>query len=209
MAGSYAAIWSAIAATSSAIAAIIMIRIQHLNMLESARPELILTGWDRKLKQVGERKYDIITIEKIRNVGRGSASHITINSTKFLDDKLLSALSTVTISILPAGEEREINGEISLSWDHAPTDTRGGKYLEIVIEIHSWCSRCYRHETIYKLFTVDRTQNVAFLGGDEDEIAPGVMLSLRKTISKPVWRLKLIRKLSHLPIIGKYILRNN
>ncbi|MFH1715851.1 MAG: hypothetical protein ABIF19_00745 [Planctomycetota bacterium] len=209
MASSAAAIWSAIAATFSAIAAITIMRIQRLNMLDSARPELILMGWDRKIKQIGDLQYDIVTIKKIKNVGKGSASHLTINSSKTIKDKLLSALSTVTISILPANEEYEINGEISLSWDHAPTDDRGGKYLEIDIVIHSWCSRGYRHETIYKLFAVDRTQNVSFLGGDEDEIAPGVMLSLRKTISESVWRLKLNRKLSRLPIIRKYSARKN
>lgn len=157
MASSAAAIWSAIAATFSAIAAITIMLIQHLNMLDSARPELILIGWDRKIKQIGDRKYDIITIEKIRNVGKGSASHVKINSCKVIDEKLLFALSTVTISILPANEEYKINGEISMSWDHAPTDGRGGKYLQIDIEIHSWCLRGFRHETIYELFAVEKT----------------------------------------------------
>lgn len=206
MAGS-AAIWSAIAATFSAIAATTIMLIQHWNMLDSARPDLILTGWDRKIRQQGDRRYDTITLNKIRNVGKGSALHLTINSTKFIDGRLVAALSTETLSILPANEEYEINGEITLFWDHVSTYDKGHKYIQIDIEIHSWCSKGYRHETIYDLLAVDPIKNISLVGGDE--ISPGVMLATRKTASKPMWRLKLNRKLSHLPIIEKYIRKDN
>lgn len=203
MANSAAAIWSAVAATFSAIAAIIIMIIQRRSMLDSVRPELILTGWDRKKRPQGDRRYDIIIFNKIRNVGKGPALHITINSSKFIDGKLVAALSTQTISILPANEEYEIDGEITLHWDHVPTYDKGHKYLQIDTEIHSWCSRNYRHETIYKLFVVDEIQQTSLVGGDEDDIAPGVMLSSRKTKSKSVWKIKLNRNLSRLFIIRK------
>lgn len=200
---SAAAIWSAIAATFSAIAAITIMRIQHRNMLDSARPELILIGWDRKIRQQGDRKYEIITFNKIRNVGKGSALHLYIHSSKIIDDRPVAVLSTERLSILPANEEYEINGEITLFWDNVPTHDSGHKYLSIEIKIYSWCSRGYRHETIYTLMAVEPFKNHIVVGSSE--IAPGVMLTTRKTINKPVWRLKLNRKLSCLPIIGKYI----
>jgi hypothetical protein len=198
-----AAIWSAIAATFSAIAAITIMRIQHRNMLDSARPELVLTGWDRKTIQQGDPKYEVITFNKIRNVGKGSALHVYINSSKIIHDRPAAVLSTKRLSILPANEEYEINGEITLFWDNVPSDDSGHKYLPIDIQIYSWSSRGYRHETIYTLMAVEPFKNCIFAGSCE--IAPGVMLSTRKTISKPVWRLKLNRKLSRLPIAGKYI----
>lgn len=203
MSTSAAAIWSAIAATFSAIAATTVMRIQHRNMLDSARPELILTGWDRKIRQEGDRKYEIITFHKIRNVGKGSALHLYINASKIINDRPVAFLSTQRLSILPANEEYEINGEITLFWDNVPTHDSAHKYLSIEIQIYSWCSRGYRHETIYNLLAVEPFKNYIFAGSCE--IAPGVMLSTRKTISKPVWRLKLNRKLSRLPIAGKYI----
>jgi len=200
---SAAAIWSAIAATFSAIAAITIMRIQHRSMLDSARPELILTGWDRKTREQGDNKYDIITFSKIRNVGKGYALYVYINSSKIIDDRLLAVLSTERLSILPANEEYEINGEITLFWDNVATHVSSHKYLPIEIEIYSWCSRGYRHETIYTLMATEPLKGNIFAGASE--IAPGVTLSTRKTISKPVWRLKLNRKLSRLPIMGKYI----
>lgn len=198
-----AAIWSAIAATFSAIAAITIMRIQNRIMLDSVRPELILTGWDRKTREQGDNKYDIITFNKIENVGKGSALHIHINSSKTIDNKLLSALSTKRLSILPANEEHEINGEIALYWDNVTSDVSNNKFLPIEIEIYSWCSKNYRHKTIYTLMVVEPFKNTIF--GGIGEIAPGVMLSTRRTISKPVWMLKLSSKLHNLSIIGKHI----
>jgi len=200
---SAAAIWSAIAATFAAIAAITIMRIQHRNMLDSARPELILTEWDRKIRQQGDRKYEIITFNKIKNVGKGSALHLYINASKIIDNRPVALLSTERLSILPANDEYEVNGEITLFWDNVPTNDSGHKYLPIDITIYSWCSRGYRHETIYTLMAVEPFKNHIFPGSSE--IAPGVMLSTRRTVSKAVWMLKLFRKLSRLPAIKKYL----
>lgn len=188
MSGSAASIWSAIAATFSAIAAISIMLIQHRNMLDSARPELILNGWDRKTRQPGDHKIELITFNKIRNIGKGSALHILINSYKTIDDKPVAVLSTERLSVLPANEEYQINGKISLFWHFVPPDDSGHKHLLIKITILSWCSKGCRHETIYELMAVEPFYDVV---GDR-EIAPGVRMGTRTTVSKSAWMSKAI-----------------
>ena len=112
-------------------------------------------------------------------------------------------MSTKSLSILPANEEHEINGEITLFWDNAALIRNDHKYLPIEIEIYSWCSKDYRHKTIYSLMAFEPSQS--HMVETSSEIAPGVMLTTRRTVSKPVWRLKLLRQLSRLPGIGEYV----
>lgn len=205
MASETAAVWSAIAASCSAIAAFTILRIQHKHMIHSARPELVLTSWKREHKKYGSTEIEVITFSKIKNVGKGSAFHVYINAGEIGHNRPTSSMSTLRISILPVDEEQDINGEILLFWDNVVPD-QSGKYISIKITIYSWCSKGYRHETIYNLMA-EETKKHFFVGGDV--ITPGVMLSQRRTISKPVWRLKLFSYLSRLPFIGKFLPKKN
>ena len=197
-----ASIWSAVAATCSAIAAITIVRIQRNNMLDSAQPELILTEWSRKNRGHGDQNIELLTFKKIQNVGKGSALHLYLNSSKVIDNKPLAISSTQRLSILPPNGEYEINGEITLFWNNATSSMEGGpKYIPIDVKIYSWCLKNYRHETLYKLMAFEPlNKNIV---DDGNEIAPGIILTSRTTVKNPVWKLKMFRQLSRLPIIGK------
>src|SRR5262245_47713927 len=60
--------WSAIAATASAVTAMLAMRIQRRNLLESVRPELVLDRWTRT-----REPHDVIGVGVVRNVGKGVA----------------------------------------------------------------------------------------------------------------------------------------
>jgi hypothetical protein len=198
---SAAPIFSAIAAISSAITAIIMMRIQRKVMLDSTRPDLILTVWDRNISQHGEFKCERLTIGNIKNIGKGSALHIIINSHKEINNKPIASSPTQRIDILPVNEEHEINREIILFWDNIPSDENGATYLIFDITIGCLCSKGYRHDTIYTLAVLKPSTTPHGLGS---EIAPGVVLITRKTIVNSVRMLTLFSQLSRLPGIGKY-----
>jgi hypothetical protein len=196
MSGSAASFWSAMAATFSAIAACSIWRIQHINMLDAVRPEIVLDGWERAKRQSGQ---DYITIKSIKNVGKGPGLHTTLFSSKMEDAPLLAK----RISILPAGDKQEINGELRLYWKNATAMPDGQKWLFFSIEILSWCLKNQRHHTQYKIMV-----NQRFIEGDstgQSEIAPGVQLSSRVTESNPVWQLKLYKKISKIPCIGGFM----
>ena len=201
MTDSAASIWSAIAATFSAIAAISILRIQRTNMLDAARPEIVLFGWERKNKPDSDQKFEYLCFKSIKNIGKGPALHVLINSFKIHENKPQTVLTSKRLSILPAGEEHEINGEILMIWKNVPKRD-GEKYLPIDVEVLSWCSKNYRHKTSYKLMVLQSAENHIFAGCDE--VAPGVMMSTRNTTRKPVWLLKLSSKLSNIPCIKKF-----
>ena len=73
-----AAIWAAIAATFSAISSLLIVLIQRRNLLESVKPELVLTGWERTPRGQGGSAQEVISFKTIRNVGRGPALHVIL-----------------------------------------------------------------------------------------------------------------------------------
>ena len=116
-----------------------------------------------------------------------------------------ATMTTKRLSILPANEEHEIDGEISLHWNSVPERSSGCKSLPIEIEIYSWCSKNYRPQFIYTLMLMAKESTSNIVIGGIGEIAPGVFFTTTKKISEAVWKLKLKTKLSHLPVIGKCI----
>ena len=95
------AIWSAIAATFSAIAAILILKIQRQNLLESVRPELVIGGWVRHERRSENPDYEKISFETIKNVGRGPALHVTLASVTVNDDR---ETALARISQTPLGD---------------------------------------------------------------------------------------------------------
>jgi hypothetical protein len=72
------------------------------------------------------------------------------------------------------------------------------KFIPINIRIYAWDSGGMRHETKYSLIAVE-LGSLTFAG---DPIAPGLMLSSRFTITKPVWLLKLLGRVAGVPLLG-------
>lgn len=95
-----AAIWSAVAASFAALASLLIMLIQRRSLLESVRPELVLTGWGRAARGEGNGTHEVITFETIKNVGRGAALHISFGSMQELDGKPTAILSSTRLPIL-------------------------------------------------------------------------------------------------------------
>ena len=75
-----AAIWSAVAASFAALSSFLMMLIQRRNLMESVRPEMVLTGWSRREEGQGDAAHEVIAIQMIKNVGRGPALNIMLTS---------------------------------------------------------------------------------------------------------------------------------
>lgn len=190
MASDTAAIWSAIAATFSAITAWIVMRLQRKSLLDNSKPEIVIEGWKRFTKQHAGNKYDVLSFEKISNAGKGSALRVYINTNEeemIQDEAPSTSMSTVQIPIIPAGKSVDIKSEINLFWQNAKFFGEKNKYIPVSIKIYSWCVNQYRHETNYSLMVFD-INNPPVFGGDQ--LAQGVNMGSRRTISQPVWKLK-------------------
>lgn len=203
------AILSTIAAFFSAVAAVVLMRIGHRDSLESTRPELVLTGWSRQSKGQGKATHDVIAFRSIRNAGRGSAFNVNVFVSETANNRptaLLSGTSTpIRLAILEVDETQEVNGEIAVWWKNVETSIQGKqKYLNITVRILCWETKKMRHETLYYLMATEPSESPIFGG---DTIAPGVTLSYRKTISKPIWRLKLAKRIRRIPVIRRFFRR--
>lgn len=191
---SAAAIWSAIAASCSALTAIFVMLIQRRNLLESVRPELVLTGWSREARGFEgnpEAAHEVITFKTIRNVGRGAAFHVMLNSFSTVDNRPTYFMGSTRLPILAPNETIEVNGEIVLWWKNVNETTPGGRYLPITVSIMHWDSRGMRHVTTYSLMAME----LSVAQGCTDEIAPSVMFCQRTTETRAVWTLKVQGKL--------------
>ena len=189
-----AAVWSAVAASFAALSSFLTMRIQRRNLLESARPEIVIDLWGRSNRGEDDSACEVITFGSLRNIGKGPALHVTLNSSTMSGDRPTSVLSTTRYTIIGPGETQRLTGEIIVWWKNVKDQT-GGKYLPITIVIWSWDSHGVRHETTYILFVTEHENMVA----GSHEVAPGVALTTRTTESVPVWWLKLkgrLRKLT-------------
>lgn len=202
MANEFASIWSAVAASFSAMAALTIMFIHRRNMIDADSPEIVLDGWRREIRKVGETENDALTFNKIANVGKGSALHVYINATNIINKRPLTSFSTECISIIPSGKEFDIKGKISLWWKNV--DKHG--LLPIKITIYCWSTKGYRYDTVYNLAAVELNKNQILAGG---EVAPGVILTTRSTKSRSVWKLKVNGYLSRFPAIGRFFKNND
>lgn len=162
--------------------------IHRRNLLEAARPELVLTDWSREDVTHGEVHYEVVKFRKIRNIGRGIALGVYMNCSLNAGRYPIAVMSTIRVPVLAAGEELEVDGSITIWWKNAEPH-EGVKWIAPAISMLSWDARNMRHETTYRLFI---SSNVA--GGlSPSTLAPGIDLSSRSTVSRPVWALKSAR----------------
>ena len=193
-----AAEWSAIAAFFAAISSFLMMGIQRENLMEAARPEIVLTDWTRSMEGRG-KAFEIITFKTIRNVGHGAAFNLIINAAQTKNNRPLTAFSTTRLPVLSANESIDINGKIYIFLKNVEPASGAFKMLQFPIEILCWDSRNRRHETRYSLAVVEVSEKVAIV----DEIAPGVSIVNRTTNIRYVWFLKMLDKLRRIPGVGK------
>jgi hypothetical protein len=177
-----AAVWSALAATSAAIAAFLLWRTEQKSFRHSARPELVLTGWQRL--EAGDKPLapERVAFATIENVGRGPALHVHINSFSLADDdRPKTIMSTIRESLVAAGSRAKVDGVISIWWNNV-AGSPGSKSLPISIDMLCWDTTGTRYRTEYHLFVVELSPRV----GVADAVAPGVMLAGRTVTEAPV-----------------------
>jgi hypothetical protein len=191
-----AAHWSAVAATFSALSSLLIMMIQRRNLLESARPELVLGGFDRVVHPNGS---DLIVFREIKNVGRGPALHLHFESFGTVDNRPTFVMASARLPIVAANETIPLNAQIHLWWENVP-EKDGSQQLFVPITITCWDSRDFRHKTRYQLFAVALSPNKAHV---MDSIAPGVMLAMRTTTTRAGWMLQASNKISTIPWLGR------
>jgi hypothetical protein len=196
MADSGPAVWSAVAASFAALSSFLIMLVQRRNLLESVRPELILTGWDRCSEGQADVAYEVIRFQTIKNVGRGAAFHIHLTALEEVANRPTAGLSTIRLPILGANEATDLDGRIVVFWKNVEPDDRGLKHLPITIPIFCLDSRGVRYETKYSLLAVPLSP----AQGVTDAIAPGVMLGSRKTAARSVCLLRLKTNLRRVPL---------
>ena len=181
-------ICSAIAAVFSAVAAVTVALIQRRNLVEAARPELIVSEWGKRERvQAG---FDELKIGAVRNVGTGPALNLHIFSEA--DPGLYLAMAQ-PLQLLPAGESADVKGKVAVWWKNIP-GKEGGRHISMTVVLLCWDTRGYRYQTNYNLFMVEDpvTHVVA------NEIAPGVAIGVRTTYRRSVWSLKLQSRVKRL-----------
>jgi hypothetical protein len=182
-----ASVWSAIAATFSAVSAFVMILIQRRNLLEAARPELVLTGFAR-LPDAGIAGAEKLTVKSIRNVGKGAALNLHINASHTVEKLPLVIMGTERIPIIAPNETVDWNAEILVWWKNVPE--RHHRHLNVPITIWCWDARNIRHITDYQFMLA--APELARMHINEE--VPGLIDIRRTTTSRPVWLLKFLRR---------------
>jgi hypothetical protein len=182
---------SALVATISATAAILAVfisfqimQIHERSLLESIRPELMLTDWSRKT----DGNSDVIYVRMIRNVGRGCAAPVIPQSSSWVGTSATQppAIQPATsifwrdVELLAPNESKEINGTIKMYWKYVKATTNGNqKMVLITIDLFYWDSTRTRYQVKYDLEIVEPPYLIRVLN---DEVAPGVRVISRQTL---------------------------
>ena len=196
--GSTAALWSALAATCSAIAALLSWRSHVRTYRQSFRPEIVISEWSRETDSGAS--FDVVGFRTIRNSGRGNAHQIIINATSTADDdRPLHSMSTLQIPTLAPGESVNVQSRIKIWWKNVSIGSFGNKSLFISIKMHYWDSVDVAYVTEFRIYVVKDTSRTSV----SNEVARGVGLSMRHTTSIPIWRVRARAALSRLPVLGR------
>ena len=174
-----AAFWSAIAALCSALSSLLLLNIHRRNYRESVRPELVLLGWARSSRVLGQRTTEVVSFTKLRNVGRGAALEVVLNAD--VTDLLAGVMTTRRVAIVSPGEEVPVDADIILFPMHAD-------YCHLKIKLVCTDLHGRQYTTEYRLFVLgDVRGRVA--GGDP--VAPVVFQNRSVSLtSAPRVRLK-------------------
>jgi len=196
-----ATIWAAAAASFSALSAFLIYRIQVANLRFSARPDIVLEKWERGL--VSGSSSERISFSELENIGNGTAQHIYINSFANNESKYSTyGMGTLREPVLAKDKKVSVKGDIFIYWDNVEPQYDGQKYLGVKIKIYYWDIAGMRHAKLYSLFIVKDTKRYMA----SNSIATGVDITMIKTFSTPVWKLKLYGKLTKIPKLGKYFI---
>lgn len=164
-----------------------------LQVRQSVRPELLLSGWVREVEPA--TGLDSIRFQVLSNVGRGVAKNVVLNANAMADDgRATYEMSTTTVPSIPAAGHFEINGTILLRWNAVSNLSQGPKSLSLNVRIRFWDSVGVRHDTTVML-CVFEDANMPYGG---TLVAPGVGFKHLDVRSESVWWLQLRRRFGKL-----------
>ncbi len=162
------AIWAAIAATASAVAAFLMWITHRRDFLESVRPQLVLDDISRKKE--GSKGAEIITVGTVRNVGRGPAWHIHMFSENRRSRTV--AMGDRRIPVVASNDVERIDQVIIVCWNNV-----GSESVFVDIRMVYSDNGAMRHDMRCELFVVENPETQIVVHA----IAPGIALDCRTT----------------------------
>jgi len=188
------AFWSAVAAWFALLSSVAMLLIQRRNVLESVRPELVLVDWTRFAGGNGAAaNYEVIAFKAIKNVGRGVAFHVRVDCAHEIRQRSAVVVEPKVVPLLAVNEASNVGGEIVVWWSNVAS-TQEVKGVPITLTITCLDARGLRHETRYRLFSIGPKLPVGMTTvKGAHQIAPGVALVHRSTVTRAPWRSKLER----------------
>jgi hypothetical protein len=180
------AIWSALAATCSCVAALVLMRIHLLNRRDSVRPEIVFDGWSFEAESSGA---GIIRFTKVKNLGKGPALHMFAlmkipGATPLERGGPFHAFFIEPMSFLSAASEVPVDWHAYFRWvgsSIAGCDLVPLHLTLVVSDLHG-----RRHETTYEL-AASRGRG---LGGNVTCLADGLYCIRRITTVTPSWRMR-------------------
>lgn len=196
-----AAVWSAVAASFSALAAYLSWRAQIRTLHHSFRPEIVIAGWNRPAPTPDTP--DELCFSTVMNAGRDTARQIVVNAIGETDNNQPTYVgTTVNVGSLTAGEQVTIDGRIVLFWPNVKKLGPLGKLLQVKVIVWCWDALGVRHQTTISLLVTERADGHV---GNTVNLAPGVFLRAQITESIPVWQLKLSRAVGRIPLLGRLV----
>jgi hypothetical protein len=154
--------------------------IHRRNLLENARPEIVLSGWKH------DNSSEKLSFDVIENVGRGAAFHLnaTAASRGSKGDRPQLRMKWLDIPILPSGRTANVRGEISLLWQNITSNPREYMLIDLNVVVICWDAQGRRHATRYSMaaYRLRPGESIA----EDRMIAPSVMLTSRSTTSRSV-----------------------
>ncbi len=167
--------------------------IQRRNLLESVKPELVITEWTEpeplRTEAAVPRGF---TFSGIKNVGKGPALRVIVNASD--EDGSIGTVIATTLmeQIIVAGDSSEKTGRVTIRWESITKRGIGDRYVFPRIRLLYWDTRNIRHEVVYILMATERP---AAAGVDGLEVIPGIEMNGRYTTSRAVWLLKLEQRI--------------
>lgn len=193
------ALWSAVAATSSAVTALLVWRIQRQNLVDAVRPEIVLAKLSRKPKTVNGITYDTVLLESIRNIGRGNAFSVILNCMDGEKNTFWSG--TRNFMAIASNQEIEINQDIILSWSNVNGGPSNHKKILLPFEVYCWDLKGNRH--CAKMFVAVKELDSRAPDPYQDESAE-LRFLYRTVTSDAVWKLEIFGRIQKLLKIGPY-----
>lgn len=187
-------VYSAIAASCSALTAFLVYRIQRRNFRESVRPELVLSGWVALgPDQAGECRA-LLRVTEIRNVGRGVAVNVcAADGDRDVFGPVGPERSVGTLPILGPGEKATVAWPFDLDWTRCER-RHGVEFMPLCVQVYAWDRDRVRHRVSHH-FVLSRAE----LGRMSWSHAPMLAsLELRAAESSDGWRVIIARRAASL-----------